>query len=90
MLLQIDKFLKSDVGTDKEAVLRTDIIEGVNRTNRCEGFLMVHFNDGTVHSFSIDEEDNSFNLDTAEEFKGYLISQVWLLNNEGKTLRKLL
>lgn len=90
MLLQIDKVLKSDDEKGKEATTRTDIIEGVKRTNSCEGFLMVHFYDGTVHSFSIDEKDRSFNIDTSEEFKNYLISQVWLLNNEGKTLRKLL
>lgn len=90
MLLQIDKFLKSDVGEGKEAVLRIDIIEGVKRTNRIDGFLMVHFHDDSVYSFSINEKDSSFNIDTSEEFKDYLISQVWLLNDEGKTLRKLL
>ena len=90
MLLQIDKFLKSDVGEGKEAVLRTDIIEGVKRTNRIDGFLMVHFHDDSVYSFSINEKDSSFTIDTSEKLKDYLISQVWLLNDEGKTLRKLL
>lgn len=86
MLLQIDKILKG-----KEEVVRTDIIEGVKRTNYCEDFLMVELNDGDVKTFAKGEIDNSFDADVSEEFKSsYIISQVWLLNDEGKTLRKLI
>ncbi|EOL45804.1 hypothetical protein [Enterococcus caccae] len=51
---------------------------------------MVEFTDGTVRSFSAGEVDNSFDADVAEEFKEYIISQIWLLNDEGKTLRQLI
>lgn len=90
MLLQIDKFLKADIGEGKEATLRTDIADGVKRTNCCEDFVMVEFNDGKVRSFAKGEIDYSFDADVAEEFKEYVISQVWLLNDDGKTLRQLI
>lgn len=86
MLLQIDKVLES-----KKKVVRTDIIEGVKRTNYCEDFLMVELNDGDIKTFAKGEIDNSFNPDVSEEFKSsYIINRVWLLNDEGKTLRKLI
>lgn len=86
MLLQIDKVLES-----KKEVVRTDIIEGVKRTNYCEDFLMVELNDGDIKTFAKGEIDNSFNPDVSEEFKSsYIINRVWLLNDEGKTLRKLI
>lgn len=89
MLLQIDKVLKSDIGEGKTATLRTDIVAEVKRTNHCENFVMVEFNDGNVKSFASGEVDTSFDADVAEEFKEYVISQVWLLNDDGKTLRQL-
>lgn len=86
MLLQIDKVLES-----KKEMVRTDIIEGVKRTNYCEDFLMVELNDGDIKTFAKGEIDNSFNPDVSEEFKSsYIINRVWLLNDEGKTLRKLI
>lgn len=52
---------------------------------------MVELNDGDVKTFAKGEIDNSFNADVSEEFKSsYIINQVWLLNDEGKTLRKLI
>lgn len=91
MLLQIDKVLKSEVGTGKVASIRTDIVEGVVRTFTGEGCLEVIFKHGGSEYFShaldgvngiIGESyfaDSSFN-----------VCAIWLLNNEGKTLRKLL
>lgn len=86
MLLQIDKFLKKE-GSPK--VMRTDIIGEVTRTNQMEDFVMVRFKDGSVVSFSSKTKDNSFKIDCSLEMHEYLVSQVWLLNDEGKTIRKL-
>jgi hypothetical protein len=85
MLLQIDKFLEG-----KEGALRTDIIDGVKRINHCENFVMVEFNDGRAQSFAGGEIDHSFDIDVSKEFKEYIISQIWLLNDNGKTLRQLI
>lgn len=86
MLLQIDKVLRC-----KEEVLRTDIVEGVKRTNQCgNNFVVVQFENGTVNSFCAGELDNSFDADASEEFKQYVIKDIWLLSDKGKTLRKLL
>ena len=86
MLLQIYKYLIKD---GKENV-RTDLIDGVKRVNMLDGFVMVEFYNGDVFSFSENEKDNSFTIDSSEEFKNYLIDSVYLLNNEGKTLNRLI
>lgn len=86
MLLQIYKSLIKD---GKENV-RTDLIDGVKRVNMLDGFVMVEFHNGDVFSFGKNEKDNSFTIDSSEEFKNYLIDSVYLLNNEGKTLNKLI
>ena len=86
MLLQIYKYLIKD---GKENV-RTDLIDGVKRVNMLDGFVMVEFHNGDVFSFSKNEKDNSFTIDSSEEFKNYLIDSVYLLNNEGKTLNRLI
>ena len=86
MLLQIYKYLIKD---GKENV-RTDLIDGVKRVNMLDGFVMVEFHNGDVFSFSENEKDNIFTIDSSEEFKNYLIDSVYLLNNEGKTLNRLI
>ena len=88
MLLQIDKVLKKEIGTNGEAHLRSDIIEGVKRTCYSEGFVQVHFRDGTCDSYTIGGKEKIDNV--AEEWNDYKTTGLWLLNDEGKTLRKLL
>lgn len=88
MLLQIDKVLKKEIGNGKTAILRTDIIEGVKRTCVAEKFVQVHFRNGEVKSYANGEKDEI--EDVAEEWNEYKISAIWLLNDEGKTLRKLI
>lgn len=88
MILQIDKVLKKGIGTNGEAHLRSDIIEGVKRTCYSEGFVQVHFRDGTCDAYSIGGKEKIDNV--AEEWNDYKTTGLWLLNDEGKTLRKLL
>lgn len=88
MLLQIDKVLKKGIGSDEGVHLRSDIIEGVKRTCHSENFVQVHFRDGTCDAYSLGGKDRIDNV--AEEWNDYKTTGLWLLNDEGKTLRKLL
>lgn len=84
MLLQINKYLESS------GVRRTDLLDNVKRSNEVDGFVMVEFDNGDVFSFSKKSIDSSFTVDSSDEFKNYLIDSIYLLNNEGKTLRQLI
>lgn len=88
MLLQITKVLKKEIGKDKVAKPRIDIVEGVKRTQHFENFVQVHLHDGSSLYYdrnSLAEVDNV--KDTGDPYKN---SEIWLLNDEGKTIRKIL
>lgn len=87
MILQIDKLLTKSNGKE---IARTDIVENVKRVNKVDGFVMVEFYGGEVSTLALGIKDSSFTVDTSEEFKNYVVTSVYLLNNEGKTLNKLL
>ena len=84
MILQINKVL------ERTDTLREDMIGDVKRTNTVDGFVMVELSNGDVLTLSKDSEDVSFDLDVSPEFKAYIVKDVWLLNDQGKTLRKLI
>lgn len=83
MILQINKEL--------DGTKRTDLLDGVKRTN-CLGndYVMVQFLNGDVHSYSKDGLDSWFDVDCAPEMHDYTIKAIWLLNDEGKTLKRLI
>lgn len=83
MILQINKVLKD--------FHRCDLLDGVKRTNSImDDFVMVEFNNGDIFSYSIGETDYSFKVDSSQEMHDYTITEIWLLNDEGKTLSKLI
>lgn len=83
MILQVIKFLPK-----KKDFLRTDLIDGVKRVCHVEDFVQVHFYDGSCNSFSVGGIDPIGEV--AEEWDSYLVDSLYLLNDNGKTLRKLL
>ncbi|MDT2060716.1 hypothetical protein P7G68_09690 [Enterococcus faecalis] len=87
MLLQIDKFNKKELEGKEAAKLLVDYIGGVSGTS-CDSDAVKVFNnsDPIVITFG-KEQTTAINLPYYEDFK---IVAVWLLNDEGKTLRKLI
>ena len=84
MLLQIDKFNKKELEGKEAAKLLVDYIGGVSGTS-CDSDAVKVFNP-IVITFG-KEQTTAINLPYYEDFK---IVAVWLLNDEGKTLRKLI
>lgn len=80
MLLQLDKFLDEHVKDGEKANLRTDVYGDVKKVIQCEGFVQVYFGNDEIKSFSRLEMD---------EHSVYRYSQGWLLNDEGKTIRRI-
>lgn len=87
MLLQIDKFNKKELEGKEAAKLLVDYIGGVSGTS-CDSDAVKVFNNSNpiVITFG-KEQTTAINLPYYEDFK---IVAVWLLNDEGKTLRKLI
>lgn len=80
MILQIQKFLPAHVGKDSPVIMRTDMLDGVTRTEQREGYVKVYFGEEVTRNYSRLEDDAD---------GVYRISTVYLLNNEGKTLRRI-
>lgn len=94
MILQINKELPRKGLNEGKVVKRTDYLDKVVRANCIdEEYVMVEFLNGDVHSYTNVEGDNKdywFKVDCAQEMHEYQIKSMWLLNDEGKTLRKLM
>lgn len=92
MLLQIDKVLKSEIGEGKTAHLKTDYLSGVNYASYEEDGIFIGFgNKGHRYEFNPSTEKLFFDSKyiREEHYENYQISSIYLLNDDGKTLRRL-
>lgn len=94
MILQINKELPRKGLNEGKVAKRIDYLDKVVRANCIdEEYVMVEFLNGDVHSYTNVDGDNKdywFKVDCAQEMHEYQIKSMWLLNDEGKTLRKLM
>ena len=94
MILQIDKELPRKGLNEGKVAKRIDYLDKVVRANCIdEEYVMVEFLNGDIHSYTNvepDNKDNWFKVNCAQEMHEYQIKSMWLLNDEGKTLRKLM
>ncbi|MFR5222520.1 MAG: hypothetical protein ACLTE9_19225 [Thomasclavelia ramosa] len=88
MLLQIDKTER--VEHDVPVVLETDYISGVKRTVKAGKNIKVILPDNEVITIRIDAGRDIVLEQLENDYFGYKILTVYLLNDEGKTLRKLI
>ena len=88
MILQIDK--AQDVPEGVPTATKSDFIDNVVRTTYVERGVEVHLADGTILILGYDSGGRLAFYNYITDYIEYSISQVWLLNDEGKTLRKLL
>lgn len=86
MILQINKRLVQEGSPTQN---RTDYLDGVVRANSLGSYVMVETAGDEVFSLAFGEKDQSFTVDAAQEMHEYTITQVWLLNDSGKTLARL-
>lgn len=87
MILQIDK--AQDVPEGVPTTTKSDFIDNVVRMTHVERGVEVHLADGTILSLGYDSGGRLAFYNYLTDYSEYSISQVWLLNNEGKTLGKL-
>ncbi|MDT2451049.1 hypothetical protein [Enterococcus avium] len=87
MILQIDK--TKDVPEGVPTVMKSDFIDNVVRTKHVERGVEVHLEDGTVLSLEHDMSGRLAFYNYLADYSEYSIDQVYLLNDEGKTLKKL-
>lgn len=91
MLLQIDKFSKKEIGPDKKkATMLVDYVAGITATGVDTNKTIVSYRGGHPLVFTHDENGLNIKLEDNEFYKGFKIVAVWLLNDDGKTLRKLI
>lgn len=88
MILQIDK--TKDVPEGEITVLKSDFIEGVRRTLDTEGGVKLYLTDDVVLTLERDMGGKLALYNYLDDYSGYTIGQAWLLNDQGKTLRKLM
>ncbi|MCH1677398.1 hypothetical protein [Enterococcus faecalis] len=84
MLLQIDRLIEIEDATDKLVV---DFLDGVSGAFAFENGYKIKFNDERVVAL---EKVNGTIKCNQVYTEGSKICQAWLLNDEGKTLRKLI
>lgn len=88
MILQIDK-----VKEEKEnipVVLKSDYIDNVVRTTHTDRGVKLSLADDTVLTLEKDMGGRIALYNYLSDYEGYKICQAYLLNDEGKTLRKLI
>lgn len=94
MILQINKERLSAGVNEGKVNKRVDYLDKVVRANCVDKeFVMVEFLNGDVHSYTNAEgsnDDHWFKVDCSPEMHEYKIKSIWLLNDEGKTLNKLI
>ncbi|WZP35347.1 hypothetical protein [Enterococcus phage vB_Efs25_KEN11] len=88
MILQVDK--TKNVPKGAPTVLQSDFIEDVVRTTYVDGGVKLHLSDGTVITLENDSAGNMTLYNYLDEYKDYTIVQAWLLNKDGKTLKRLI
>lgn len=90
MLLQIDKFSKEEINNKKAATLRVDYIAGITATGTDINKTVV--SNKSSHPMVFTHDENGLNIKLLDNayYEDFKIVAVWLLNDEGKTLRKLI
>lgn len=87
MILQIDK--TKDVPEGEITVLKSDFIEGVKRTLSTERGVQLYLADDVVLTLERDMGGRFALYNYLDDYNGYTIGQAWLLNDQGKTLKRL-
>lgn len=88
MILQIDK--TKDVPDGEITVLQSDFIEGITRTLSTERGVKLYLTDDVVLTLERDTGCKIALYNYLDDYSGYTIGQALLLNDQGKTLRKLM
>lgn len=87
MILQIDK--TKDVPEGEITVLKSDFIEGIKRTLSTERGVQLYLADDVVLTLERDMGGKFALYNYLDDYNGYTIGQAWLLNDQGKTLKRL-
>ncbi|UYE92558.1 hypothetical protein H1_138 [Efunavirus H1] len=87
MILQIDK--TKDVPEGEITVLKSDFIEGIKRTLSTERGVQLYLADDVVLTLERDMGGRFALYNYLDDYNGYTIGQAWLLNDQGKTLKRL-
>lgn len=87
MILQIDK--TKDVPEGELTVLKSDFIEGIKRTLSTERGVQLYLADDVVLTLERDMGGRFALYNYLDDYNGYTIEQAWLLNDQGKTLKRL-
>lgn len=87
MILQIDK--TKDVPEGEITVLKSDFIEGVKRTLSTERGVQLYLADDVVLTLERDMGGRFALYNYLDDYNDYTIGQAWLLNDQGKTLKRL-
>lgn len=87
MILQIDK--TKDVPEGELTVLKSDFIEGIKRTLSIERGFQLYLADDVVLTLERDMGSRFALYNYLDDYNGYTIKQAWLLNDQGKTLKRL-
>lgn len=87
MILQIDK--TKDVPEGEITDLKSDFIEGIKRTLSTERGVQLYLADDVVLTLERDMGGRFALYNYLNDYNGYTISQAWLLNDQGKTLKRL-
>ena len=88
MILQIDK--TKDVPEGEITVLKSDFIEGIKRTLSTERGVQLYLADDVVLTLERDMGGRFALYNYLDDYNGYTIGQAWLLNDQGKTLKRFI
>lgn len=88
MILKIDK--TKDVPDGVPTVMKSDFIGGITRTLSTERGVKLYLTDDVVLTLERDMGGRFALYNYLDDYMGYTISQAWLLNDQGKTLKRLI
>lgn len=88
MILKIDK--TKDVPDGVPTVMKSDFIGGITRTLNTERGVKLYLADDVVLTLERDMGGRFALYNYLDDYMGYTISQAWLLNDQGKTLKRLI
>jgi len=87
MILQIDK--TKDVPEGEITDIKFDFIEGIKRTLSTERGVQLYLADDVILTLERDMGGRFALYNYLDDYSGYTIDQAWLLNDQGKTLKRL-
>ena len=88
MILKIDK--TKDVPDGVPTVMKSDFIEGITRTLSTERGVKLYLADDVVLTLERDMGGRFALYNYLDDYNNYTIGQAWLLNDQGKTLKRLI